>query len=353
MLHPFFDSASYPWHLPEADRLHGVLYRTIADQPAIDQIRRSCSPNILPFAPGAADAMWRSVLDSTACAGCLRELDRCLRAKGLPHVTKALDDVISLVSAGSENGPLNEVFVNRFGLRKALDQMSAPYGIRNVLVVRGEAGSGKTWSKLIVQHNAAIRNEGCIYLGEGTVTTLDEVLEFVFLELQGTVPGSYTTSPAWYNQIALAMIKYAKVRVPRRRTWIIMDDLGFGVDGVPKLDEEIRKLFDQLTAHISNPMFSEWFRFVLIAYPDGPLPTAWHSYSLEDSPAVGDVNVVTVSNYLIECAERKSKILSGEDANIIAQEVLDRCAQEPLQPQGTRPPLRRIRDELELVLGRL
>ncbi len=40
---------------------------------------------------------------------------------------------------------------------------------------------------------------------------------------------------------------------------------------------EIREFFDQSALHLFDSAVHEWFRLMLIHYPDGPVPTEWDS----------------------------------------------------------------------------
>ena len=353
MLHPFFDSRTYPWHYLEARDLHKILYQSITAEAEIDRIRLSCSPEILPFAKGPANQMWSELLANIAIAGELRAFDQHMRLQSLPHVKSALDNLSALVAISSYKGPLNEIFVNRHSLRKALEQMSNPGASRNVLVVRGEPGSGKTWSKLMVQHNAYVLDDACIYLGVGTVTTPKEALDHIFMELGGAVPEQTTTDAAWYRQAAFAMMKTAKENGITNRVWIIMDDLGIDDDGAPKLDAGICTLFDQLAAFTSTPSFTKWFRLVLIAYPNTPLPQAWQMNAIEDTASIRDIDEDTISGYLLECAKRKQRSLGDGQAMSLAKGVLSNCPIDVMDINQTRLLLGRIHQQLTTVVEKL
>lgn len=351
MAHLFYDSPAYPWHIAEANELWRSLHVPIIHFGEIDHLRQVCGPGIRQFAEDAPDQMWRDMLNNVAIAGRLRELDRELRNRKLPHVINALDRLVAVASPDPVTWVLDGlIFANRTRLRAALAQLASAKTVKTVLIVRGERQSGKSWTKHFVEHYARLAGQGCSYLFEGMVTTVDEAVDYIFMELGGQAPPRMTTDAAWYSRVAQTMVKAAQQR--NRGSWIIMDDLGKGPDGVPLVEPEIRKFFDQLALNMLNPAFAQWFKLVLIDYPNEPVPSKWRQCSLEDSTAAADMHAGAVSDFLCNWALRQNKTLSDSDAVGLAEGILQRAFAEP-GPNDTRSTLQRVHDELDLVLGKL
>jgi hypothetical protein len=350
--HLFFDSPTFPWYVLEARALHRLLYELIRDARDIDLIRQSCGPNVLPVGREDPKLMWQALLDNVATVRALRELDRVLRERNSPSIVEALDKLIAAVSMDPVNWIMDEpIFVNRVVLRKALAQLASPQTVKQVLVVRGDRLSGKSWTKHIIQYYADITGQGCTYLCEGLVTTVDEAVGFMLAELGGQVPPRLSTESAWYRSVAQEMMKCAGLR--QRGSWIIMDDLGIGPDGTPVLDPAVRSLFEQLAVQTLNPAFGRWFRLVLIAYPDVPLPSKWRAYSLEDRTTVGDMHENAVQSYLANWAQRHGKALSESDASTLARDIVQRASAALAQGNDERSQVERVHDELTVVLEKL
>jgi hypothetical protein len=73
MPHPFFDTASYPWHRNDARDLHNALSSAIPEPERIEILYRGSGAGLraLPLR-GAADIIWRNALESLVAAGKLR-----------------------------------------------------------------------------------------------------------------------------------------------------------------------------------------------------------------------------------------------------------------------------------------
>lgn len=349
MPHPFFDAPTYPWHRQDARNLHEALYKSIKVAGDIDLLYVSCDPGLLPLAPEAAHLMWKAALEALAAKQLLRALGDLLAARKLPAVSKAFQDVANAVNPLEE--PVlssDRVFLNRKDLREGLGKLAQSNSGVSVMLVRGEATSGKTWSKHLVEELAQALGEECIYLCDGLVGTVDDVMDLIFAPLRGKVPVRLTTPDAWFRKVCAAMIGLAGKR--RQRYWIVCDDLGVGTDG-PRLDPLIRQFFDQVALSMLNPAFSKWFRLLLIDYPDGPLPTKWKGFWLEERTAQADLHAGELSKFLAQWANRKKKLLAEDEAKKFAADILTK-ADAPASAE-TRPRLERIHDELLAVLAKL
>ncbi|MBN3760773.1 hypothetical protein [Burkholderia sp. Ac-20365] len=350
MAHPYFETERYPWHREEAQHFHRQLYTAFKLQPEISLLMNSCGPGLTPIAPGAADIMWTEVLDRLAAAQLLRRLGELLRERNFPFVNtafKALEDAEDPVeAAGVSDGP---IFVNRVNLRDALKRLAQPKAAQKVLLIRGERGSGKTYSREIVFRQAESLGINCAYLCAGLVATAEDVLDQIFAELGGGgLPDVQTTDEAWFKTACTSMLRRAEER--NRGAWIVADDLGL-IDGVPALDPRIRALFDQMALNMLKPTFAKWFRLVLIDYPEGPVPTRWKKSSWEeDRLRVADINESEIGDFLLRWTKYHGKALAAEDAAKLAHEAIARVDAKKV-PDAQR--LETINDDLNLLLTNL
>jgi hypothetical protein len=215
-----------------------------------------------------------------------------------------------------------------------------------VLLVRGDSSSGKTWTKHVVEEQASALGQGCIYLCDGLVGTVGDTLDLIFGVFGGSPPPKLTTDAAWFRKACIDMLVLAANS--KRKYWLVADDLGVTSEG-PRLDPLIRQFFDQAALNMLNPAFAEWFRLVLIDYPDGPVPTKWKGFWVEDRPAESDLQSAAVAQFLLRWAARKKgKVLTHDEAVKLASDIITKA--DTPQPSETRPRLERIHDELTAVL---
>jgi hypothetical protein len=93
MTHPFFDSGTYPWHLPEAVSLYEQLYRLIQRPDEIDRIYKTCAEGLPPLALSEPpNIIWKEALENLApWPSALRNL--CNQAFTYPSLQSAIQKV--------------------------------------------------------------------------------------------------------------------------------------------------------------------------------------------------------------------------------------------------------------------
>jgi hypothetical protein len=326
MPHPFFDVTAYPWHRPEADGLHKALYQAIPAPQAIDLRYKKCADNLtpLPLAGNPADAIWKAALENLTAAGLLRKLCQALlEDMSVQAIHGKVRDVSEAQDVTEQSFLAEEViFLDRKDFRTKLSKLQSGSALQRVLLVRGESGSGKSWSGRMVEHLAREDKAGYIYLCEGIVSNVDDVLQNLFTSLEAAIPARGLTTPdAWFRQVCLDLQKAAQNK--KQRWWIVVDDLGMGPDGGPRIDPEIRSFFDQFALFMLNPAFAQWFRLVLIHYPEGPVPTKWKKdLWTEDQTRSADVKQSDVSEFLRRWARGKKLQLPDEEAENLANGVI-------------------------------
>jgi hypothetical protein len=344
MPHPFFDVPSYPWHRADAIAAYKVLYDAIRPPATIDTIYRECGPDPAPLALGKApNEIWKDVLELLTVASRLRKLFENLLSRGayaaIHGSLRAVLDAQDVLQEPLLTGDL--LFIDRAPLRGELAKLAALNPAVRTLLVRGKADSGKSWSRHMVVDLAKVAGEECLYLYEGMVSTVEDVLDDLFTAVgdAGAVPPVLETEHAWFRKACLKLQESAKKR--NQGVWIVADDLGSGAGG-PRLDPRVRRFFDQFVLHMANPAFARWFRLVLIDYPDGAVPTKWIQGSwAEDRVDPAEINEGTIAQFLLDWARRKEKQLAPEKAKELAQDVLAKAA-APAPADADKSLLQRI-----------
>jgi hypothetical protein len=359
MSHPFFDSmvTNYPWERPEAVRLHEALYTAYPNPADIDRMYRQCASGLPPLALTAPpNVIWKEALESlTVHTGALRNL--CDQSFTNVRLRDAVAAVVSAQLTPSVRRRItreNVIILDRVPLREKIEQISSDTSVVKVLLVRGDTQSGKSWGRYVMQSAARDRGAEFVYITSGTVASVKNVIERLFSTLGAfdEIPPTYSTDMAGYMTLCFKLQSVA-VRA-RKQLWIAIDDLGHGPDGAPLLSPEIKEFFDQFALQMIDPSFSNWFRLMLIHYPEGKLPTKWKREILtEDRPSDADVQQADVAELLREWADANGRSIVQADLLELASDVIAN-ADAPLPPEAEPVSrLQRINDELSRVLGGL
>jgi len=332
--HPIFDSLSYPWARLEADALHQSLVAVIDGKNEIlalfvkagglaGAVNRDQSPSDL----------WHDVLDRVTKAGHLQLMLEKLREVSADNAAfqtavQAVFDAAPVAEAqvyGS--GP---VVLDRDPLRTKLSSLEADTLPLNVLVVRGETKTGKSYGRHLFERVARSRGAKVAYLWSGNAPSLDAALEELFLALgvdEVPEPGD-TTDTAWYQEI-LRDLRRAAGKAGSS-LWVTVDDLGNGPDGVPLIDSAVRAFCDQFALNLLNPVFAERFRLMLIHYPNGPVPTRWPSELwVEDVARAEAIEESHVQAYLAAWAAARGRVLHDSELTALAAEIIATGEAEP------------------------
>lgn len=277
MPHPIFDAASYPGHLPEAKALLEALYQTIGDPNRIRRFYEDCKAGLPPLTLAApADNLWREALNNLVHARALQKLCDALLAStyqslhGIVRKVLEMKDVVDQLILEDD-----VLFWDREGLRRHVAQVCKDTNPMKVVVVRGPRRSGRTWSRYLFEQVARAQNDRAIYVCEGLVATVDDVIKALFDKLQAPdlLPPKDTSTDAWYRAVCSKLVIAAARN--NTRWWIAVDDLGPGEGGAPLLDAEIRRFFEHFAFEMVDPELRRWFRLMLIGYPEGAVPTRW------------------------------------------------------------------------------
>lgn len=353
MPHPFFDVAQYPFQRQEASEFHRALWQSIAVPARIDLIYKQCGDNLPPLALGQApDVIWKEALQALAAARLIRRLCEVLRSES----GAALEDVIRVIEAARDL--LDErvlagdrIFVDRKNLRDELEKLCGPTASHGVLLVRGGPSSGKSWTKYFIEDLSRGLGARCVYLFEGLIGSVDDVLNQLFAALGNLAakPTQVESEAAYYIRACLKLQEVADER--QREVWVVVDDLGVGSEG-PRLDLKIRQFFEQFALSMANPVFARWFRLILLDYPDGPVPTRWKDVWVEDRPTDADVDQAALVEFLEQWIARKRRQLPEAERLQLVADIIGKVDAAPTTGE-VRPRLVRLHDTLSAALKRL
>jgi hypothetical protein len=325
--HPFFDAIAYPWSRADAKALHYALYTRFRTSPAIDGLYLASGPNLPPLTLTLAPIpLWKEVLDNLVGARSLRALcDALVADASASAIHSAVQAVIDATT------PLAQtmfspgcIFVDRKPLRDHLAKLSSPMAAPTVLLVRGDTRCGNTWTERLVDAVARSYGGTPVYLYEGFVALLDDVVKSLFTAVgaPGYVMPTDSTEAALYKQICLDL--WAAAQESGKVYWIIIDDLG---TAEPRLDPAIRSFLDQFVLMMASPAMSQWFRLVLLNYPSGQVPTRWRDEVwLDDQPDIAGVDDAAITEFLQGAALESGKQMTVDEAQRVAAEVLQAVA---------------------------
>jgi hypothetical protein len=352
MPNPFFDGIKFPWTRDEARALHKALYSTpsLQTRKVIVRLLVSAGQDVDPVEEAGPRAMWGEALDNLATARRVEEFcNLLLQDKTYVAIHDAVRAVQSARDA-TEHIVLSDdrLFINRQQLRDKLQRLMKSK-TRRVLLVRGGAKCGKSWTQYMIADLADSRGEMCIYLNEDNVKSRNGLFEHLFLTIGGAQakwPEQTESEIAWYQRICTSLIPYAEKKGP---WWIVVDDLGVGDTG-PRFETAIKEFFDQFALAMKNPAFAKWFRLVLIDYPEGRLPTRWSDFWEEDRPDAAHLDTVAISRFVIDWAQRQNKQLGPEGAELFAQQVMA-AVETVADPEKSR--LQSVHDAIVQALAKL
>ncbi len=355
MAHPFFDTATYPWHRTEAVRLHDALYAAIYRPTEIDQTYRQCAPGLPPLAlVHPPNIIWKEALENlTAYTGALRNL--CQQPFTNAQLQSAVQDVVNAKSLIHQRITKDNVIIlDRVKLREKIELVSLDTTALKVLLVRGSRQSGKSHGRHLMHSAALDRGAVFVYLTSGMVANVKNVIDRLFSAFGALkdVPAIYTTDIAGYNAVCNKLQDVAMEK--NKQMWIAVDDLGLDPDGVPLLSSDIKEFFDQFALLLTDPSFSTWFRLMLIHYPEGKLPTKWkRDVFTQDQTSETDVQQGDVAEVLRAWSAARGRNMMEKELLELAADVITNAEAVPPPGEEEVSRLQRINDELRKTLDDL
>jgi hypothetical protein len=358
MAHPFFGGGDYPWHLLVAREFHAALSGLFNAPGQIDVLYKGCGADLPSlYLTQKADLIWHEALIALAPRGGIEKLVDSVRTQFQKTSvnSKILQDVVDTEDPREAVVyPDGMLVLDRKPFRAQLSELELQQGSKGVLLVRGGRSSGKTWSRFVFQGMAQARGAEPIYLCEGLIVTVEDTVDTILAALGTSLSKELseknTTDSAWYVA-ACNRIQAAAVR-RQKQVWIAVDDLGPATDGVPKLDTAIKDFFDQFALRMVNPTFQQWFRLLLIDYPEGRVSTRWKKgYWAEDRANEADVQLADVEEGLRMWASKKGRTIVESDLKDLAAKAIAK-AEIPLAGDA-RPRLERIFDAVMEAANKL
>lgn len=339
MEHPFFDSTSYPWSRPDAKKFFEVIRvaeKTIGHiQLAYDQ-----SASELPaLTPASSDLLWREVLNNLASRNSLRPLCEWIKNKFANNlaIIKAVTDLEQAKSAGEIRIFDKNIFILDCDLhRQAISKITSDSSSK-VLLIRGNPKSGKSHCRYIFESIAREKNITVAYLYDGNISTVEGAITYIFSTLGHSadkIPRTDdTTSEAWYKEVCVKLKELATVE--KKKLWIVVDDLGY-VDGDinkgPILEKSIRRFFEQFTLFILDPSFMQFFRLLMINYPEENIPTKWKSQMWADVKTnENDIQQVHIEDFLKAWTNSHNINYIGQELSDLAKQIIEKADSSPVE----------------------
>jgi hypothetical protein len=357
MSHPFFDNVSYPWSRDDARQLHQGLAQAFKPPNAIRQIVQTVIGDDSELQDGAPAAMWRDALNLIAIAGGMRDLCEFLQQDGRVATNAAFQQLVAGVleatSVTAQRVLSSKVLLlDRKNLREQLDELAARDAAQRVVVVRGGTKTGKSHGFHLFEAAARQNEAEILYLFNPLVSKVQDVIDRLFGKFgaRDQIPPSFTTEPAYYNNVCLKLQEVAQEK--RQRLWVAIDDLGVDADGAPLLDAEIRVFCDTLVMNARDPGFGQWFRIMLIHYPTNrEIPTLWgEDVWGEDTTSEADVNEEHVQAFLTAWASEHGPSLTDAEVQTLAESVIAKADAPPPPGAPVVPRLKRLHAELLATL---
>jgi hypothetical protein len=365
MAHPFFDQHRYPWAREDAARLHAVLVQAVANPADIDLRYQQSSGQLPPLNLGQNPRLiWKEALEQLALHRALRRFCELGMEDNMPPVREACTAVMNAATALDAPLAADDVLVlDRAPLRELLTQLAPDHTSAKVLLIRGDPRSGKSHGRHLFARVAREWDAESVYVGDGMVGTVDDVIRKLFSVLKASKEIPERTHPerilpqdtsdiAWYQAVCFKLQELASIQ--QQPVWIAVDDLGPTSDGAPLLDKEILVFCQEFAKQLADPSFRRWFRLLLIHYPPGRVPTQWRRETWrEDRTSEADVKQEHVEALLRSWAAGRGRNLLEDEVRSLASGVIVEADAPAPDAEDDAPRLQRIHDGLAKTLEKL
>ncbi len=334
MAHPFFEAMEWPGSRPEAQEFEQVLVVAFKTGPVIDQIYNRAAPGLLALNLGQAPGLiWTEALGNLVTSGQLKAFCELLRTQGPanPVFKEKLEAIFTATSAIERRVFTGGVLVvDRASLRSQISLLLAKDSIVTVLLVRGAPKSGKTWGKWLFEAAAKEAGAKPIYVGQGIVFTLEDVIRELFApvggiptqlaEMLANVQSKPTTPDAWFRLICNLLLEAANKA--NLQLWIAVDDLGLDEQNQPLIDDEILQFFKQFALMMQAAQYQARFRLMLIHFPEGT-PTRWSTVIWKADTAVADeIQEEAIVDFLRGWSRERGKVIVEDQLATLSKELI-------------------------------
>ncbi len=315
----------------------------------IDITYKACAPALTQLFLGqSAENIWKEALEKLSSRHLLKTLcDNLMQVNPTPFLKAALQKVNDAGLVGEPGAIVDTIIMlDRTTLSEKLELLGTDSNTVKVLLVRGEPKTGKSYCRHLFEGMAREKNAQPVYMFSPIVVTLKDVLSELLIAV-GDTPAildqiPLSTDPAWYSTICRRLQEFAGKN--KKYLWIAMDDLGIGPapEKAPLLPKEIRLFFDQFVLHMANPIFSKYFRLMLIHYPDEKLPTKWKRETWnEERINEFDVNKTHLEEMIQNWCMKNGRQIQ-QDALVKKAEKIIADAEAPIPANDNDQPLSRI-----------
>ena len=355
MAHPFFDIPAFPFNRPDAKellRVLGILYPNVAAIQAVFENLGGDWITINALQPPAL--VWREVLRELCRNGQLKEL--CDQVLGRPNTQAGLLAIVQAVLEATYAPPPKPVLsdklfiLDRSQIHEKLALLADDSAPEKVILIRGGKASGKSHCHHLLKEKAKQAGADFKYLYAGLVSKDVEIVDQLFSHFNrsGEIPPMESTPDAWYKKVALKLKEIAATE--GKPLWIAIDNLGLGSGELP---EAARQFINQFALNMGDETFRQWFRLMLINYPDGT-PTEWIQdfWTDTDDPIdEKDIQPQHVADCLLAWTNAQNRIIPPDDLMTHANNLIS--AVDTFQPalgEIPKPRLKRIHEELARII---
>lgn len=367
MPHPFFDAKDFPFNRPEAKKLLEVLVNTYSKVQEIEAVVQDLIGNrqwVLVNSGQPPYFVWRASLPVLHRNQAIRPL--CDLLLGLDGIHASyVEDVKAVLNATfitqAKTVISDRLFLlDRIHVHAKLALLADEQALEKVLLIRGGKSSGKSHCRYLMQRRAEEAGADFIYIPAGKVTNARETIDQLYSHFNkmNEVPPMDESLTAWYKKVCLRLKEIAATQPDeiRKPLWIAMDDLGFDEQLRPILPDDVRLFFNQFALNMDTKGYSQWFRLMLINYPD-EIPAEWPDsfWTDIDQPiAEDDIQASDVVECLQAWATSQNRAINSTDLAAVSTNLIQLVdTPQTMHGQLTRPRLRRIHDELARIVKEL
>lgn len=319
--HLILDQETFRRWLPEARALEASLVDTISNPE--DAKRLAIQVQVIDVEwSGAITTQWQRVLERAAELKKLRDLVDAIRKESIaPGLKDAIANVDGVEDLGGSLHPQRmllegpKVFLGRPSLREHLPQLQNFASPVAILVVRGDAGTGRTWTQSLLSDRNADRK---VYSDENT--QLKATMRAIWKAAAGAVvepPASHTTEAAgfidFWNDVCTALVDADK------RLWVLFDDLDKG-----GTRSDVLLLAETLAMRMVDATFQQRIRLVMLGYPPDRSLSAKIKLALSREDKTHAIDESHVGAFIDYCCAVKGKNVGAAQ---ITQMTKDRIAE--------------------------
>ncbi|AKJ08090.1 hypothetical protein ATI61_107524 [Archangium gephyra] len=234
------------------------------------------------------------------------------------------------------------LFLDRKELRKALRAIESGSG-RNVLVITGRRGSGKTFTCRLLQHGANQHGYQIVVVnlreellpGDGPDVLARSLLRQMGLSVNELPAQGQESATRWILNIVHWMVGLIRNAQSNKKWWLVID--GFERDVTP---EEVRLLVTHLAAKIDLSLPN--VRLGLLGYDEPPAPPLTPARARFEK--LGRINQSDIEEFFAQAFQERGQPVSPDILKVASERVLQKL------PQGDPDDMRILHDLVQEAL---